>query len=352
MAKDQDFRNRFGANLAESMGANRVSGAGGPTADDKPDRLDGTERLRAAATIEVERIIPDPDQPRKEFDEDAIDRLAASLNEHGQIQPIAVRWSESMGRYLIVSGERRWRASVKAGRKTIAAVIVEGDRTDSQILEMQLVENCLREDLQPIEQARAFRTLMARNGWPALRLAQALHMSESTIIKALALLTLPCTVQDRVEAGELAPSVAYEVSKLQDSDDQAEVAARVVAEGLSRAETARRSGRPPVGPRRRPGRAGGQSPGRSPSVSSGPSRAPRSRSSSSEGSTADRCGLLWPRLWPGSTPSWSATRSRPDSPCTPGMHRGWLLHPRIGIQKTDVFADGDFGGQTLQNKQF
>jgi ParB family chromosome partitioning protein len=78
---------------------------------------------------------------------------------------------------------------------------------------------------------------MDANGWPALRLAQALHMSESTIIKALALLTLPAAVQDRVEAGELAPSVAYEVSKLDDPDAQAEVAARVVAEGLSRSET-------------------------------------------------------------------------------------------------------------------
>ena len=142
-----------------------------------------------------------------------------------------------MGRYLIVSGERRWRASMMAGRPTIAAVIVEGERTDSQILEMQLVENCLREDLQPIEQARAFRTLMDANGWSALRLGQALQMSESTVIKALALLDLPAAVQDAVESGQLAPSVAYEVSKLDDPDAQAEVAARVVAEGLSRAET-------------------------------------------------------------------------------------------------------------------
>lgn len=237
MAKDTDFRSRFGANLAESMGANRVSGAGGAIPSEKPDRLDGTERLRAAAMIDVNRILPDPDQPRKEFDEDAIGRLAASLNEHGQIQPVAVRWSEDMGRYLIVSGERRWRASMVAGRKTIAAVIVEGERSDSKILEMQLVENCLREDLQPVEQARAFRTLMDRNGWSALRLGQTLHMSESTIIKSLALLTLPLAVQERVEAGELAPSVAYEVSRLDDPAQQAEVAARVVTEGLSRAET-------------------------------------------------------------------------------------------------------------------
>jgi ParB family transcriptional regulator, chromosome partitioning protein len=235
MAKEQDFRSRFGANLSESIGANRTSVAPRPLT--AADPAEGTARLRSAALIDLDRIAPDPDQPRKEFDEDAIERLAASLKEHGQLQPIAVRWSESMSRYLIVSGERRWRASLLAGRPTIAAVIIEGERTDSQVLEMQLVENCLREDLQPIEQARAFRTLMDANGWPALRLAQALHMSESTIIKALALLTLPCTVQDQVESGELAPSVAYEVSKLDDPEAQREVAARVVAEGLSRADT-------------------------------------------------------------------------------------------------------------------
>jgi ParB family chromosome partitioning protein len=136
-----------------------------------------------------------------------------------------------------VTGERRWRASVTAGRRTIAAVVIEDDRTDSQILEMQLIENCLREDLQPLEQARAFRTLMDANGWSAVRLARALSLHNSTINRALALLDLPCTVQSRVESGELAPSVAYEVSKLEDPEDQAEVAARVVSEGLSRAET-------------------------------------------------------------------------------------------------------------------
>jgi ParB family transcriptional regulator, chromosome partitioning protein len=234
MAKD--FRSTIGGNLAESMGANRTSLASRVEAS-QLDRLDGTERLRSAALIDLDRIVPDPDQPRKDFPDEAIQRLAASLKEHGQLQPIAVRWSDSMGRYLIVSGERRYRASLTAGRSTIAAVILEGDRTESQVLELQLIENCLREDLQPIEQARAFRTLMERNGWSALRLANALQMSESSVLKSIALLSLPGTVQDRVESGELAPSVAYEVSKLDDPATQDKVAARVIREGLSRAET-------------------------------------------------------------------------------------------------------------------
>jgi ParB family chromosome partitioning protein len=102
---------------------------------------------------------------------------------------------------------------------------------------MQLIENCLREDLRPVEQAKAFRALMDRNQWPALRLAEVLHLNVATVTRALALLELPGAVQGRVEAGELAPSVAYEISKVKDPDEQAELAARVVDENLSRSET-------------------------------------------------------------------------------------------------------------------
>jgi ParB family chromosome partitioning protein len=246
MAKDKDLLQRFGANLAESMGAGRPIAQAAP-ATSMMGKHDGVSRLRAGVEIEVGRIVADPDQPRTEFDPEAIARLAESLKAHGQIQPISVRWSEDMGRYLIVTGERRWRASILAGRPTIAAVILEGERTDSQVLEMQLVENALREDLQPIEQARAFRTLMDRNEWTAARLAEALQLTGASVTRALALLDLPCTVQDAVASGELAPSVAYEVSKLADPDAQREVAARVVAEGMSRAETVeavRKAGKP------------------------------------------------------------------------------------------------------------
>ncbi|GAC1474363.1 MAG: hypothetical protein NVSMB9_24600 [Isosphaeraceae bacterium] len=104
---------------------------------------------------------------------------------------------------------------------------------------MQLVENALREDLKPVEQARAYRTLMDRNGWTGARLAEALHLNAASVSRALALLDLPCTVQESVERGDLPASVAYEVSKLDDPADQAEVGTRAVSEGLSRAEGAR-----------------------------------------------------------------------------------------------------------------
>jgi ParB family chromosome partitioning protein len=251
MAKEHTLLSRLGSNLAESMGANRAprpdEREGRASAPAASTRHDGCTRLRSAAEIELNRITPDSHQPRTEFDAEAIDRLAESLKTHGQLQPISVRWSEDMGRYLIVTGERRWRAAVQAGRPTIAAVILDGQHTDAQILEMQIIENCLREDLRPVEQARAFQGLMDRNGWSAARLAEVLHLTGATVSRALALLDLPYTVQAQVDQGELAPSVAYEVSKIEDPAEQAEVAAQVVAEGLTREQAGelvrRRSGR-------------------------------------------------------------------------------------------------------------
>ena len=242
MSKQEQLLSRYGANLAESMGANRSgSGQGGAAAPSPggPSRHDGVTRLRSAVEIEVDRIAPDPDQPRTEFDPEAIARLARSLETHGQLQPISVRWDEAAGRYIIVTGERRWRASREAGRKTIAAVLVEGERSDAQILELQLIENCIREDLKPIEQAKAFRALMERNGWTASRLAEALHLTPATVSRSLSLLDLPGTVQDAVDAGQLAPSAAYEVSKVADRSEQESLAAEAVAGKLNRDEVAR-----------------------------------------------------------------------------------------------------------------
>ena len=195
MAKDKDILERFGANLAESMGGGRSPRPTAPALDDGQARRGVPAPGRGRDRGRADRA--DPGQPRTEFDPGAIARLAESLEAHGQIQPISVRWSDDPGRYLIVTGERRWRASILAGRPTIAAVILEGDRTDSQVLEMQLVENCLREDLQPIEQARAFRTLMDRNGSTAARLAETLRLTGSSVTRALALLDLPCTCKTR-----------------------------------------------------------------------------------------------------------------------------------------------------------
>jgi ParB family transcriptional regulator, chromosome partitioning protein len=241
MSGIERFTSRLGGNIRESMGAAGSTGAGGPlpTAATAagPSQYHGVTRPKDALTIPLDRIVPDADQPRKEFDEGPLAELAASLKTRGQLQPIRVRWSPQVDRWVIVAGERRYRAALMAGLASLVCVEAKGTMTPEEILEEQLIENALREDLKPIEQARAYKALVDRRGCSYRQLAESLNISHMAITRALNLLTLPAAVQERVESGQLAPSVAYEVSKLEDPAAQAEVAARVVAEGLSRAET-------------------------------------------------------------------------------------------------------------------
>jgi len=203
-----------------------------------PARLQGVIKAGNAAEIPLDKLQADADQPREEFDEAALDRLAESLKTRGQLQPIRVRWDEGRGAYVIIAGERRWRAAVKAGLKTMTCIIHDREIPPAELLTMQVVENMLREDLRPIEQAKAFRALMDLNGWPLRQLARELAIDHSGVVRALALLDLPEDVQAHVEHGHLPAATAYELSKMDDPVEQAELASRVVAEGLSRAEAA------------------------------------------------------------------------------------------------------------------
>lgn len=244
MGVKDDLMRRLGANLDESMtskafraGQGAVISVPPVTPSDAPaaaDRLAGVTRHRAAASIEVERLVPDPNQPRTEFDDDSIERLSRSLQERGQLQPIRVRWDATMSKYVIIAGERRYRAAVRAGLKTVECVMIEKDQTQEEVLEDQLIENCLREDLQPIEQGRAFRTLMDRLGLSYRELAERLHLSHAAVHRTVSLLELPEAVQERVTAGALAPSAAYEISKLACPEDQVEVAAQAADRKLTR----------------------------------------------------------------------------------------------------------------------
>ena len=116
------------------------------------------------------------------------------------------------------------------------AVISEGPIEAGELLALQLIENCVREDLRPIEQAKAFRALMDRNGWSGNHLARTLGIAQPSVVRTLALLDLPESVKDRVESGDLAPGTAYEIGKLADPAEQAEVASQAVAGNLSRSE--------------------------------------------------------------------------------------------------------------------
>lgn len=180
----------------------------------------GRRPLKSFGRVDIEMIVPDPSQPRGEFSDEAIQQLARSINAKGQLHPIRVRWSDALEKWIIISGERRWRATKEAGLPTIECYFQTGDPTPSEILEQQLVENLLREDLKPMEQAQAFSQLMELNGWNGKQTAEALHISPSKVSRSLALLDLPKDVQQRVIDGELAARSAYEVSKLSDAKVQ------------------------------------------------------------------------------------------------------------------------------------
>lgn len=238
MKASDRLRSAVGSNIAESMGrGNGVSAVPfqAPRADSQ-ERFSGINRVKGAFQIPTGRITPDPNQPRKEFDEEAVDRLAKSLKERGQLQAIRVRWDAEADTWVIIAGERRWRAAVRAGLATVAAVEATGEMSLGEILEDQLVENCLRADLKPIEQATAFKALMDSQGWTYDQLGEHLNVTKSAVSQAVRLLNLPDEVQAQVEQGKLAPSVAYEVGKLDGPDAQVEMARRVVAEDMSRAE--------------------------------------------------------------------------------------------------------------------
>ena len=238
MGKMEELLKATGGNVDESMGAGDSPRIAPPTSA-APARWQGVVKAKDVALIPLDRIVRDEGQPREEFDEEALARLADSLKARGQLQPIRVRWDEGRGAYVVVVGERRWRAAQRAGLPALTCVIVDRPMDPGELLAVQLVENALREDLKPVEQARAYRKLMEANGWSSRQLAAELAVSQAAVVKALALLELPAPVQEAVEQGALAPSIAYEVARLEGPEAQAAMAEAATAEGLTRDEVVR-----------------------------------------------------------------------------------------------------------------
>lgn len=209
------------------------------------DRHAGTVRARNVLDIPVAKIVRDPDQPRTEFDEDELARLAGSLKYHGQLQPIRVRWDEARGKYVVIAGERRWRAAQVAGLSTLTASVDEPD--PDRILELQLVENALRLDLQPLEKAIAYRKLMDARGWTQSELADRLNIHKGSVSRTLALLDLPEPVQERIAEGTVSASAAAEIARVEDPVEQEVLAIQVAEAGVSRRQL--RADRPAKAPR-------------------------------------------------------------------------------------------------------
>jgi ParB family transcriptional regulator, chromosome partitioning protein len=180
--------------------------------------------------VAVGSIAPNPRQPRRSFDEEALEELSASITEVGLLQPVVVRKLVE-GNYELVMGERRWRASQRAGLEYIPAIVRETPDTD--MLRDALLENLHRQQLDPLEEAAAYQQLLDDFGATHEQLAQKVGRSRPHISNTLRLLNLPPTVQKRVAAGVISAGHARALLSLDDSQAQERLAARIVAEGLS-----------------------------------------------------------------------------------------------------------------------
>lgn len=211
-----------------------------------------TPRARAGlAEIPVEQLHPNPHQPRHRFDEQALEELAASIRRYGVLQPILVSEDEP-GRYLLIIGERRWRAARTAGLATIPAIIRER-LTDSEQLEVALVENLQRRDLTPLEEARAFDHLRTSLGLSQAEIAERVAMDRSTVANSLRLLKLPAEVQELVERGDLSAGHGRTLLAFVGDGARCEWARRAAATGLSVRELERAAAvaRDGAGPKRK-----------------------------------------------------------------------------------------------------
>lgn len=198
-----------------------------------PVKADGPPARRPDFLVPVEAISPNPDQPRRHFDAVALNELADSIRQKGVIQPLIVREKrDDAGRYEIVAGERRWRAAQIAQLHDLPVIIREF--SDSEVLEIAIIENIQRAELNAIEEALAYRQLMDRFGHTQERIAEALSCSRSHIANLLRLLTLPEGVQSMVAGGALS---AGHARALITTPNALELAQKVVGRGLSVRDT-------------------------------------------------------------------------------------------------------------------
>ena len=183
--------------------------------------------------VRYAEIMPDPEQPRKSFDEGGLDELARSMNSNGLLQPIVVRpileGRKGTIRYMLVAGERRWRAARKLGWKTIPAII-RTDLTIEEAAKLQLLENIVRRDLNPVEEARAFKKMLDE-GYSMQELSEAVGLAVSQISWRVQMLNAREDILHLVATGQVKPLMAFELSKLS-LDNQNRAIRRVVDDGL------------------------------------------------------------------------------------------------------------------------
>ena len=180
--------------------------------------------------LPIYKVEPNPDQPRQDFDEAELQALSESISEHGIIQPLAVRELKS-GYYQIIAGERRWRAARLAGLAEVPAVIIEAD--DRKVMELALIENLQRQDLNPVEEAQGYQSLIRDYGLTQEEAAARVGKSRPAVANALRLLGLSPEVLEKVRSGDLSAGHARAVLSLKTPKKQLEATQKIIALGLS-----------------------------------------------------------------------------------------------------------------------
>jgi ParB family chromosome partitioning protein len=203
----------------------------------------GGSEAKRILEVEVHRLRPNPSQPRKRFGEEALEDLARSVSQRGVLQPILVRTAGEG--FEIVAGERRWRAAQKAGLQRVPVLVHEV--SDSQMLEVALVENLQREDLNPVEEARAYRVLVEDLDLTQEEVSKRVGKERATVANALRLLNLQPPALEALERGLITPGHAKAILAHKKKEDQAAILHAIVARGLSVREAERF--RPAPGPK-------------------------------------------------------------------------------------------------------
>ncbi len=194
------------------------------------DMSPAVEESGPPRTLPIQKIEPNPDQPRKVFDEEELLALSDSIAKHGLIQPLAVR-DAGDGYYQIIAGERRWRAARMAGLREVPVVILEAD--DRTLMELALIENLQRQDLNPMEEAFGLQALIEQHGLTQEQVAERVGKSRSAVANSLRLIGLPKEIQKLVESGELSAGHARAVLSLKTAKLQKTAVQKIQALSLS-----------------------------------------------------------------------------------------------------------------------
>ncbi len=197
------------------------------------DDFSGQDEQGAVTKLPLQKIEPNPNQPRKQFDEEQLDALADSIREHGLLQPLAVR--EMEGYYQIIAGERRWRACRMAELSEVPAVIIEAD--DKKVMELAMVENLQRQDLNPMEEAEGYHSLIHDFDLSQEQVAERVGKSRPAVANALRLLNLKGELRDMVTEGKLSAGHARALLSLPNEKLQKSAAQKIIALELSVRQT-------------------------------------------------------------------------------------------------------------------